>query len=105
MLGGAYLCFEGYEKVHSIFIKHAEVPIEIEDVKIITPEELEKERVTGAVRTDNILSAEIIMAIVYSQVAGEAILNQVVVLLAVAVFITLAVYGFIGLIVKMDDMG
>lgn len=104
MMGGAYLCFEGYEKVHSMFSKHKEVHVESEDVKVITPEELEKERVAGAVRTDIILSAEI-MAIAYSQVTDEPILNQVVVMLAVAVFITIAVYGFVGLIVKADDIG
>lgn len=104
MLGGAFLCFEGYEKVHSMFSKHHDVPVETEAVKIITPEELEKERVTGAVRTDIILSAEI-MAIAYSQVTGEPIVNQIVVMLAVAIFITVAVYGFVGLIVKADDFG
>lgn len=104
MMGGAYLCFEGYEKVHSMFSKHKEVHVETEDVKVITPEELEKERVAGAVRTDIILSAEI-MAIAYSQVTDEPIMNQVVVMLAVAVFITIAVYGFVGLIVKADDIG
>jgi uncharacterized protein len=104
MFGGAYLCFEGYEKVHSIFSKHHDVPVESETVKVITPEELEKERVTGAVRTDIILSSEI-MAIAYSQVTGQPILNQVAVMLAVAIFITVAVYGFVGLIVKADDIG
>lgn len=104
MLGGAYLCFEGYEKVHSMFSKHQDVEAENVEVKIITPEELEKERVTSAVRTDIILSAEI-MAIAYSQVTGQAIVNQIVVMLAVAVFITVAVYGFVGLIVKADDIG
>ena len=104
MAGGAYLCFEGYEKVHSLFSKHHDVHPEQEEVKIITPEELEKQRVTGAVRTDIILSAEI-MAIAYSQVTGQPIVNQIVVLLAVAVFITVAVYGFVGLIVKADDIG
>jgi predicted DNA repair protein MutK len=104
MLGGAYLCFEGYEKVHSLFVKHEEVHTESEEVKVITPEELEKERVTGAVRTDVILSAEII-AIAYSGVADQPVLNQIVVLLAVAIFITVAVYGFVGLIVKADDIG
>jgi len=103
MLGGAYLCFEGYEKVHSMFQKHAE-PIETEQVELITPEELEKERINGAVRTDIILSAEII-AIAYNQVRDEQFFNQVVVMLAVAVFITIAVYGFVGLIVKLDDIG
>jgi predicted DNA repair protein MutK len=104
MLGGAYLCFEGYKKVHSLLSKHHDVDPEVEAVKIITPEELEKERVTGAVRTDIILSAEI-MAIAYSQVTGQPIVNQVLVMLAVAIFITVAVYGFVGLIVKADDIG
>lgn len=104
MLGGAFLCFEGYEKVHSMFAKHHDVTEESEAVQVITPEELEQERVTSAVRTDIILSAEI-MAIAYSQVTDQPIVNQIVVMLAVAVFITIAVYGFVGLIVKADDIG
>ncbi len=104
MCGGAYLCFEGYEKIHSLFSKHDDEPVETETAVVITPEELENQRVTGAVRTDIILSAEII-AIAYSQVNTQPILNQVVVLLAVAIFITVAVYGFVGLIVKADDIG
>ncbi|MFC6999498.1 DUF808 domain-containing protein [Rufibacter roseus] len=105
MLGGAYLCFEGYEKVHSMFSKHHDItPDESTEIKVITPAELEKERVTGAVRTDLILSAEIV-AITYSTVAETALLNQIVVMLAVAIFITVAVYGFVGLIVKADDLG
>ncbi|TKC00251.1 DUF808 domain-containing protein [Pedobacter cryophilus] len=104
MLGGAYLCFEGYEKVHSMFSKHAEVKPEVADLEIITPEELEKARVKGAVRTDIILSAEI-MAIAYSQVTEQSVVNQIIVMLAVAVFITVAVYGFVGFIVKADDIG
>lgn len=105
MLGGAYLCFEGYEKVHSMFSKHKPHDEQAQDEqKIITPEELEKERITGAVRTDIILSAEI-MAIAYSQVLDEPMVNKIIIMLAVAVFITIAVYGFVGLIVKMDDIG
>ena len=104
MLGGAYLCFEGYEKVHSMFSKHPDVDVESDQVKVITPEDLEKERVAGAVRTDIILSAEI-MAIAYSQVTGQPIVNQIAVMVAVAVFITVAVYGFVGLLVKADDVG
>ncbi|MDB5246867.1 MAG: transporter [Segetibacter sp.] len=104
MLGGAYLCFEGYEKVHQMFSKRHDALPESEATILITPEQLEKERVAGAVRTDIILSAEI-MAIAYSQVTGQPLLNQVVVMLAVAVFITVAVYGFVGLIVKADDIG
>ena len=104
MLGGAYLCFEGYEKVHSMFSKHHDAEDDGKVVKVITPEELEKERVTSAVRTDIILSAEII-AIAYSQVTSQPIVNQIVVMVAVAIFITVAVYGFVGLIVKADDIG
>jgi uncharacterized protein len=104
MLGGAYLCFEGYEKVHQMFSRHAQAPTESKQAIVITPEELEKERITSAVRTDIILSAEIV-AIAYSQVTDQPILNQVAVMLAVAVFITVAVYGFVSLIVKADDVG
>ena len=104
MFGGAFLCFEGYEKVHSMFSKHHDVDVEEEEVKVITPEELEKERVTGAVRTDIVLSAEI-MAIAYSQVTGQPIINQILVMVAVAIFITIAVYGFVGFLVKVDDIG
>jgi predicted DNA repair protein MutK len=104
MLGGAYLCFEGYEKVHSMFSKHHDDTPAAENLKVITPEELEKERVGGAVRTDLILSAEIV-AITYSTLADKPLLEQIVVMLAVAIFITVAVYGFVGLIVKADDMG
>ena len=105
MLGGAYLCFEGYEKVHSMFSKHDEAHEgKQEKVVVITLAELEKEGVKRAVRTDIILSAEII-AIAYSQVADQPLFSQIVVLLAVAVFITAAVYGFVGLVVKADDFG
>jgi predicted DNA repair protein MutK len=106
VLGGAFLCFEGYEKVHSMFSKH-EVDAENmqgEEVKVMTPEELEKERVKGAVRTDLILSAEIV-AITYYTVADTPLVNQIVVMLSVALFITIAVYGFVGIIVKADDLG
>ena len=103
MMGGAYLCYEGFEKVHSMFVPHKKHE-ESEEMEVITPEELEKQRINSAVRTDIILSAEII-AITYGTVTEEPILNQVAVLLAVAVFITVAVYGFVGLIVKADDIG
>ncbi|GGK87667.1 DUF808 domain-containing protein [Rufibacter glacialis] len=106
MLGGAYLCYEGYEKVHSMFSSHAAEGHNLEgkEIKAITPDELEKERVSGAVRTDLILSAEII-AITYSTVADKPLVTQIAVMLSVAVFITTAVYGFVGLIVKADDIG
>ena len=105
MMGGAYLCFEGYEKVHSMFSPHKDGHETASgEMEVITPEELEKTRIKGAVRTDLILSAEIV-AITYATVADKAPLNQIVVMLSVAVFITVAVYGFVGLIVKADDIG
>jgi uncharacterized protein len=105
MLGGAFLCFEGYEKVHSLFSAHPPADeTTAAEATVLTPEQLEEERVAGAVRTDIILSAEI-MAIAYSEVTGQPLLNQVVVMLAVAVFITVAVYGVVGLLVKADDLG
>ncbi|MBJ6118206.1 DUF808 domain-containing protein [Pontibacter sp. BT310] len=105
MVGGAFLCFEGYEKVHSMFGKHAEACESTEDeMEVITPQELEKERVSGAVRTDLILSAEIV-AITYATVADKPLVMQIAVMLAVGIFITIAVYGFVGLIVKADDFG
>ncbi|AHM63587.1 hypothetical protein D770_26720 [Flammeovirgaceae bacterium 311] len=106
MLGGAFLCYEGYEKVHSMFNKpHIDdQSAQKEDLKVITPEELEKTRITGAVRTDLILSAEIV-AITYATVADKTLVTQIAVMLSVAIFITVAVYGFVGLIVKADDIG
>ena len=105
MLGGAFLCFEGYEKVHSMFSStHEPTDAPTEEMEVITPEELEKQRVSGAIRTDFILSAEI-MAIAYATVADSPLVNQIVVLFAVAIFITVAVYGFVALIVKADDIG
>lgn len=103
MVGGAYLCFEGYEKLHAklFHAPHAEAD---EAVETITPEELEKIRIDSAVRTDLILSAEII-AITYATVAQRDFLYQTAVLLSIAVGITVAVYGVVGLIVKADDVG
>lgn len=104
MLGGAYLCFEGYEKVHSVFHKpQPSAHTAPAHLDTITPDQLEDMRVTSAVRTDFILSAEII-AITYANVANNTVINQIAVTLAIAVFITVAVYGFVGLIVKTDDM-
>ena len=101
MLGGAYLCFEACEKIWEALSHtgHAEEVIEITD-----PAELEDRQVGGAVRTDFILSAEI-MAIALAQLDGETLVRQGLVLALVAVAITLGVYGFVALIVKMDDVG
>ena len=102
MIGGAYLCFEATEKIMELVIGHdahvADVPVGTE------PGELEQEKVSGAIRTDFILSAEI-MAIALADVADRPLLTQGVVLAIVGILITIAVYGVVGLIVKMDDIG
>ncbi|MET0251461.1 MAG: DUF808 domain-containing protein [Novosphingobium sp.] len=101
MVGGAYLCFEAAEKIYEALsgTGHAEEVTEIDD-----PVELEKRQVSGAVRTDFILSAEI-MAIALGQLPGLTLLTQGIVLAAVAVAITVGVYGVVAVIVKLDDIG
>ena len=102
MLGGAYLSYEGAEKVLEKLggAKHGET---LED-PVEDPVAFEKARVSGAVRTDLILSAEI-MAITLASVAAETLLARAAVLAIVGVAITVLVYGAVGLIVKMDDIG
>ena len=108
MIGGAYLCFEGVEKlVHVLFHrgdKHAQAEAHVEAEPAQDPAALEKSKIKGAIRTDFILSAEIIV-LALGVVAGEPLLQQVLVLIAVAVAITLGVYGLVGGIVKLDDLG
>jgi predicted DNA repair protein MutK len=102
MLGGAFLCYEGAEKVVEKLggEKHGKT---VDDV-IEDPVAFEKQRISGAIRTDLILSAEI-MAITLNEVAAEDLLTRAGVLALVGVIVTLAVYGAVGLIVKMDDVG
>jgi predicted DNA repair protein MutK len=104
-VGGLFLCYEGVEKILHAFRhhRHSEDPNSA-DVIAITPEELEKTRTAGAIRTDFILSAEI-MAIAYYEVRDMSFVRQVIVLTVVAVLITVAVYGFVALILKADDWG
>jgi len=101
MLGGGYLCFEGAEKLIEALggASHGE-----EEAAPTDAAALEQAKVSGAVRTDLILSAEI-MAIALSEVADEPILTQGLVLALVGIGITIGVYGVVGLIVKMDDIG
>lgn len=102
MLGGAYLSFEGAEKVLEKLggAKHGET---LED-PVTDPVAFEKARVSGAIRTDLILSAEI-MAIALSQVEDASLLTRAVALALVGLLITVGVYGAVALIVKMDDVG
>ena len=102
MLGAAYLCFEGAEKVWEEVGERE--PSLAEEAAELSSADHEREMVAGAVRTDFILSAEI-MAIALAEVAGEAFLSRALILALVAVAITVGVYGLVGLIVKMDDIG
>jgi predicted DNA repair protein MutK len=102
MLGGAYLCFEGAEKVlHSLQEDKTSLA---EDAAIVADKSHEEAMVKGAVRTDFILSAEI-MVIALNEVLDEHLVMRGATLAVVAVAITIAVYGGVGLIVKMDDIG
>ncbi|MBB5746507.1 DUF808 domain-containing protein [Brevundimonas variabilis] len=101
MLGGAYLAFEGAEKLIEAFGGgHHDAKEEAFDDLVA----LENAKVSGAIRTDLILSAEI-MAIALNDVADRPILVQGMVLAIVGLAITVGVYGVVGLIVKMDDIG
>jgi predicted DNA repair protein MutK len=101
MAGGAFLCFEGAEKVIEALSgkDHGEEVAEITD-----PKQLEDRQVSGAIRTDLILSGEI-MAIALSELADQSIVNQAIALALVGLAITVGVYGMVALIVKMDDIG
>ena len=102
MVGGAYLCFEGAEKLLEAFGGGHDDAAEA--AATLDSKALEEQKVGGAIRTDFILSAEI-MVIALNEVAGGTILNQAVVLAVVGVLITIGVYGAVALIVKMDDIG
>jgi predicted DNA repair protein MutK len=111
MLGGAFLCFEGFEKVfHKLF--HAKEE-EAEDKELIEalhkPEvdmvEFEKEKIKGAVRTDFILSAEIIVIALGSFKVGTPLLNEFFALVAISLVMTVGVYGLVAVIVRLDNVG
>lgn len=103
MLGGAYLCFEGAEKVHHAFA-HRKIN---EPVLKATPDGagLEEERVKGAIKTDFILSAEIMTIALSTIPDGDPLWMEALILAVVGIGITIAVYGFVALIVKADDVG
>ncbi|MDX5351516.1 MAG: DUF808 domain-containing protein [Paracoccaceae bacterium] len=103
MLGGAYLCFEGAEKLLHAFAPHANHAVEA-DFDTRDPAHLEEEKVAGAIKTDFILSAEI-MTIALATIESPNLWMQAITLAVVGAFITVAVYGAVALIVKMDDVG
>jgi len=102
MVGGAYLAFEATEKIWEKLSgdHHAEAELLAAD----TPQELEARQVKGAIRTDFILSAEI-MAIALASLGSNSLAMQGFALAAVGIAITIAVYGVVGVIVKLDDIG
>lgn len=111
MLGGAYLCYEGVEKVFHAFLHtpaedaahHSELVANLQQ----SPErlvELEREKIKGAVRTDFILSAEIV-AISLGTMQGASFTQQAMVLVAISVAFTIGVYAVVAGVVKLDDLG
>lgn len=108
MLGGAFLCFEGFEKLahnylHDSAAEHDELRHALSDPEVDLLA-FEKDKIGGAIRTDFILSAEIIV-ITLGTVAGEPFIKQLSVLALIAVVMTLGVYGLVAGIVKLDDAG
>lgn len=110
MLGGAYLCYEGFEKVWHNFTDKAAVEqhkvelIEALQDPSINLEDFEKDKIKGAIRTDFILSAEIII-IALGTISDQEITTQISVLVFVAILMTVGVYGLVAGIVKIDDGG
>jgi predicted DNA repair protein MutK len=111
MVGGAYLCFEGFEKLaHKFLHSKAEVDADHAQLSAAVAEPTtdlvayEKDKIKGAIRTDFILSAEII-AITLGTVADASLSQQVIVMSGIAIVMTVGVYGLVAGIVKLDDLG
>ena len=105
MIGGAYLCYEGAEKVYEALFPHAAHAHEAKlEAVTLDARTFEDQKIASAIKTDFILSAEI-MAISLAAVPGDNPVNQAIVLAIVGVGITAGVYGVVALIVKADDVG
>ena len=110
MIGGAYLCFEGFEKIAHKFLhqqedeSHSKALVQAVADPKIDMVALEKDKIKGAIRTDFILSAEIIV-IALGTVANEVFSKQVTVVSLIALVMTVGVYGLVAGIVKLDDLG
>jgi hypothetical protein len=111
MLGGAYLCFEGFEKLAHSFLHRADHPDDLSDELLQALNDpavdlvaLERDKIKGAIRTDFVLSAEII-AITLGTVQMHGWPTQLMVLAGVAFIMTVGVYGLVAGIVKIDDLG
>ena len=103
MIGGAYLCYEGVEKILHRLLHHGEEHA-AETADNRDPAQVEQEKIRAAIRTDFILSLEIIV-IALASFVGQPLWTQILGLIAVALILTAAVYGVVALIVKMDDLG
>jgi predicted DNA repair protein MutK len=103
MLGGAFLCFEGFEKLAHKFLPHAETEQPQAHEQAVDASS-EQDKIKGAIRTDFILSAEII-AISLGTVAGAPLQQQIIALVGIALIMTVGVYGVVAGIVKLDDGG
>jgi uncharacterized protein len=105
MIGGAYLCYEGTEKLYEVLMPHQAHAHEAQlEPVALNPQTFEDEMVAGAIKTDFILSAEI-MAITLASVPAGNLGTQALVLALVGIAITVGVYGAVALIVKADDVG
>jgi predicted DNA repair protein MutK len=110
MIGGAFLCYEGFEKVVEKLFHKSKVAAHQAELLVAVADEnvdlvaLEKDKIKGAIRTDFILSAEIIV-IALGTVSDEPFMTQVSVLAAIAALMTVGVYGLVAGIVKLDDLG
>ncbi|WP_122531361.1 DUF808 domain-containing protein [Pseudomonas viridiflava] len=108
LVGGAYLCLEGFEKVAHKYISHdSDVDEARASAKAAagkTPAEIEKMKIKGAIKTDFVLSIEI-LSIALGTVQGASLLNQFLVLSLVALLVTVGVYGLVAAIVRLDDVG
>ncbi len=105
MIGGAYLCYEGVEKVYEFLVPHDAHAHEAKlETVALDAKSFEDQKIASAIKTDFILSAEI-MAITLAAIPAGSIWNQAIVLAVVGIGITAAVYGVVALIVKADDLG
>ncbi|WP_296455582.1 DUF808 domain-containing protein [Rubinisphaera sp.] len=110
MIGGLYLCYEGCEKLAHKFFHSAEATAHEKELRsaLVEPTvdmvELEKQKIKGAIRTDFILSAEIVV-ITLGTVTNSPFLTQLLVLVSISLLMTIGVYGLVAGIVKLDDLG
>ena len=111
MVGGLFLCFEGFEKIAHKWLHSAETVAEAESqIHAAAADEtvdlvaFEKEKIQGAIRTDFVLSAEIVV-ISLGTVAAASFMDKLAVLVGISILMTVGVYGFVGAIVKLDDLG